>query len=153
MSALLIGLGNPLRRDDGVGPAILRRLEALALPGVELRHHVADGAALMELWREAQRVYLFDAVASGGAAGTVHRLDARQRPLPSDFFHYSSHAFSLAEAVELGRVLGQLPPRLIVYGVEGRDYAPGEGLGAAVAQGVEQVVAAVAAELRRDAPE
>ena len=44
---------------------------------------------------------IWSCVQSGAAPGTIHRLDATETPVPSRFFHYSTHAFSVAQAVEL----------------------------------------------------
>ena len=91
---------------------------------------------------------LVDAVRSGAPPGTIHRLDARAAPIPTGFFHYSTHAFSVAEAVELARSLDQLPPHLIVYGIEGENFEAGVGLSAAVEQAVESVVERAAEDMR-----
>ena len=123
---LVIGLGNAYRGDDGVGLVVTRRLRELALPNVTVREESGEGAALIEAWKNSDTVILVDAVQSGAAPGTVHRLDASRAPVPLRFFHYSTHAFSVAEAVELARALNQLPPRVILYGIEGRDFSAGE---------------------------
>lgn len=153
MNRLLIGIGNRFRSDDGVGPVIAERLEALALPATRVCIASGEGAALMDLWREAKAVYLFDAVSSGKAAGTVHRLDAASQTIPQEFFHYSTHAFSLAEAVELARALDELPPRLIIYGIEGGSFRAGRELSPPVAAAVDEVVERVSAELGATAPD
>jgi hydrogenase maturation protease len=106
-----------------------------------------EGAELLEAWRDAAMVILVDAVQSGAAPGTIHRLDANAGPIPSRFFHYSTHSFSVAEAVELARALGQLPPRLILYGIEGRSFAAGERQSAEVEEAAEKVIAQVMADV------
>ena len=58
------------------------------------------GAALMAAWQDAEVVILVDAVRSGAEPGKIHHFDARDEHLPTDFFHYSTHAFSVAEALE-----------------------------------------------------
>jgi hydrogenase maturation protease len=55
-------------------------------------------------------------------------------------FHTSSHAFNVAEAIELARVLNRLPPRLVVYGVEGRRFDVGAGMSPEVARATDEVV-------------
>ena len=75
---------------------------------------------------------LADAVASGAAPGAVHRFDAAAAALPASFAGASTHALGLAEAIELGRVLRRLPPRLVVLGIEGAGFATGAEPGAAV---------------------
>ncbi len=148
----VIGLGNRYRRDDGAGLAVLQELAGQELPGVELRAESGEGAALMEAWQGAHQVILVDAVQAGGAPGTIYRLDPWEQPIPTEFFHYSTHAFSLAEAVELARVLGQLPPGLIIYGIQGADFGSGEGLSPPVAAAVPEVAARIRQELAQASP-
>jgi len=137
---LVIGVGNPYRGDDGVGPAVARAVADLALESVTVLEHSSEGAGLLEMWEGRDMVILADAVSSGGMPGTVHRLDACATPIPVGLFHHSSHAFGVAEAVELGRAVGRLPPRLLVYGVVGERFASGNGLTGAVEGAVSGVV-------------
>ena len=147
-NTLVIGLGNAFRGDDGVGRVVARRLREIALPGVTVREESGEGAALMEAWMDAGAVILVDAVQSGAAPGTIHRLDATRTPVPSRFFHYSTHAFSVAEAVELARALNQLPPRLILYGIEGGDFTAGEQLSPEVAAAVDELLPRIRQEIQ-----
>jgi hydrogenase maturation protease len=88
-----------------------------------------------------------DASASGAAAGTVRRLDARAGPLPAASFALSSHGLGLAAAIELARALGQLPPRCIVYAIEGASFAAGAPLTPAVAEAAAEVTRRIAGEI------
>jgi hydrogenase maturation protease len=137
---LVIGVGNRFRRDDGVGPAVLDLLrEHGADADLRLVESSGEGATLIDLWRGEGQVMVIDAVRSNSAPGTVHVLDTATRTIPQDFFHYSSHAFAVAEAVEMSRALGQLPPELMLYGIEGGDFGAGQGLTFEVARAAEQV--------------
>jgi len=146
-SIVIIGVGNEYRSDDGAGIAVASRLRALSPTGVIVLEESGEGAALLEAWKGAAWVMLVDAVRSGAPPGTIHRLDARAAPVPTGFFHYSTHAFSVAEAVELARSLDRLPPHLIVYGIEGENFAAGVGLSSAVEQAVAAVVERAAKEV------
>ena len=145
---LIIGLGNEYRRDDAVGLVVARRLREAAPESVLVLEETGEGASLLESWRDADTVILIDAVRSGAKPGTVHRIDAQAQPIAKKFFRFSTHAFGVAEAVELARALGRLPPRLIVYGVEGRNFEAGVGLSPEVEATAPGVVGAVLAELR-----
>ncbi len=145
---LILGIGNPFRRDDGIGPIVAERIAALGLPDVEVRLESGEGAALMHCWSGYDDVIAIDAVRSGAQPGRVHVLEAHNLPVPIDYFHYSSHAFGLAEAIEVGRALAELPPRLIVVGVEGRDFASGSGLSPEVEAVVPQVAETVLGLIR-----
>ena len=145
---IVIGVGNEYRRDDAAGVAVARRLRSLCASGATILEMSGEGAALMEAWKSAPLVIVIDAARSGAVPGTIHRLNA-STPVPSGFFSYSTHEFSVAEAVEMARVLGQLPPRLIIYGIEGEDFSPGVGLTASVEKAVAWVAAQVAGQLQR----
>ena len=145
---VVIGVGNEYRSDDGAGIAVARRLRALFPTGVTILEESGEGTALMEAWQGASWVMLVDAVRSGASPGTIHHLDARAAPLPMGFFHYSTHAFSVAEAVELARSLDELPAYLAVYGIEGANFTAGVELSPAVEQAVEVVVERLAEEVR-----
>ncbi|MGB8769932.1 MAG: hydrogenase maturation protease [Candidatus Korobacteraceae bacterium] len=147
-SIVIIGVGNEYRSDDGAGIAVARRLRALFSTGVTVREESGEGAALIQAWQGAAWMMLVDAVRSGAPPGTIHRIDAQAAPMPTGFFSYSTHAFSVAEAVELARSLDQLPPHLIVYGIEGENFTAGVGLSPAVEQAVGAVVERVAEEVR-----
>lgn len=146
-SVLVIGVGNEFRNDDGVGRHVALHIGEPALPGVSVRQESGEGAALMEAWEEYSRVFVIDATSSKHPAGTIHRLDAGTNKIPSEFFHYSTHAFSLAEAVELARVLGKLPSRLVIYGIEGASFAAGTELSEIVRRSAGEVVQRIRNEI------
>lgn len=144
---LIIGVGNSYRTDDGVGPLVVRRLAAMNLPGVVVREESGEGAALMESWKDADHVIVIDAVSSGSPPGTIHRIDAHTQSVPASFFHYSSHAFGVAEAIEMARALDRLPAHLVLFGTEGKDFGAGFGLSAEVDGAAEEVLKMVAQEI------
>jgi hydrogenase maturation protease len=144
---MVVGIGNPDRGDDGAGRAVARQLAGL-LPGdVEIAEMDGEAAALVARLDGAAEVYLVDASSSGAAAGTVRRFDVARETLPQGAFGVSTHGMGLAEAIELARVLGQLPPRCIVYAIEGASFETGTDLSAPVAQAVADVVRSLRAEI------
>ena len=147
---LVIGIGNQFRGDDAVGLTVARRVQEASPNGVTVREESGGGTALMETWQGADTVILVDAVSSGAPPGTIHRLDAQAQPIPARFFHYSTHAFGLAEAVELARALNRLPQRLVVYGIESKMFAAGAPLSPEVEAAAWQVVQRVLQELQEN---
>ena len=127
LKSMFIGIGNEYRNDDGVGIYIVRKLTKLNrdVNTVELS---GEGTELMEIWKNAKEVYIFDAVRSREKPGTIFEFDANQAKIPSNFFNYSTHNFSLAEAVELSRTLDQLPPTFKIFGIEGSNFSEGSQL-------------------------
>lgn len=137
MRTVLIGVGNAFRGDDGVGVAVARRVADRGEIDVVTCHD--EPSRLLDAWAGADLALVVDAVASGAEAGTVHRFDATERPLPAAVFRGSTHAFGVGDAIEVGRALGRLPGRLLVYGVEGASFTTGDRLSPPVAAAVERL--------------
>ncbi|MBI3693895.1 MAG: hydrogenase maturation protease [Acidobacteria bacterium] len=102
----------------------------------------------MEGWSDAEEVILVDAVVTGVPPGAITVWDARTAPLAGDFIRCSTHAFGVAEAVELARLLDRLPPRLRIYGIEGTNFEPGAEPSPAVREAAERL----AEQIAREAP-
>jgi hydrogenase maturation protease len=145
MAAVVIGVGNEFRRDDGVGPAVVARLRHRELPGVRLAECDGETGRLLELWRDAALVIIVDAVRTEHPEpGRVHRRSLRHPGMAGRAA--SSHSSELGGVVELARVLGRLPQVLLLYAVEAADTSFGVGLSPAVDAAVE----GLADEIARD---
>jgi len=116
-------------------------------PGVEVVEHEGEPITLIEACEGAPALWIVDAVRSGAQPGTLHRLDAAQQPLPAELFGVSTHRLGLADALELARALGRLPPQVIVYGIEANEFEPGSPLSPSVALAVERLADALVEEL------
>ncbi len=92
-----------------------------------MRAYEGEPVGLIEEWTGADEVIVVDAVSSGAPPGTIHRLDPLAEPIPAALSQGSTHAFGLAETIELARALDRLPRRLTVYGIEGERFAAGRG--------------------------
>jgi len=150
-STLILGVGNDYCGDDAVGLTVARRVQARVTAPVAVREATGEGAALIDAWQGVENVYLIDAVYSGGEPGTIYRFEAQTTTLPGKFFHYSTHAFSVAEAIELARALGQLPPHLVVYGIEGRNFSAGVGLSPEIDNAAAEVLSRLLREVENHA--
>ena len=145
---LVIGIGNEDRSDDGVGPRVARAvLEEL---GTTIRVSEVPGPVtdLLDLWRDADDVYVIDAVQSGGRAGELHRFEVGSSPLPSRLGATSTHGLSLADAVALAESLDSKPHRLVIYGVEAANLAAGGTLSPAVESAIPLVARRLIEEIR-----
>jgi hydrogenase maturation protease len=143
---MVIGLGNRWRRDDAAGLEVARRLRG-EVPGIDVLEREGEPSGLIPAWEEADALWLVDAVSSGSPPGTIHRIDAATQVLPPELFRVSTHHVGLAETVELARALGRLPRLAVFYGIEGADFAAGEGLTAEVEEAVARVVDAIRGEI------
>jgi hydrogenase maturation protease len=150
MTTVVIGVGNEFRSDDAVGIHFARQIQALNFPSIKVVESFGEGSELMTLWEGATRLFVCDAVASNNIPGTIHILEPQQAVIPSHFFNYSTHAFSLAEAIEMSRALGNLPPQVTIYGIEGEAFTAGLALSKVVQASLEKVVGLVKEILSKD---
>ena len=147
MSTLIIGCGNTDRGDDAAGLLAARRLREM---GVEAQEQSGEALALIESWEDARRdlsVILIDAVVTGSPPGTITVWDARTAPVAGDYFRCSTHAFGVAGAIELARMLDLLPPSLLIYGIEAARFEIGSEPSPEVLRAVEEVAAGIALEV------
>ena len=146
----VIGVGNPFRRDDGVGLEVVRRAAERLPDGVPVVEVDGEPARLLDAWTGADAAVVVDAVRSDAAAGTVHRFEIRpgSEAFPPWRPGTSSHGAGLAAAVGLGQALDRVPPHLVVLGVEGQTFSPGPGLTQAVAAVIDDVAQRVLTEVR-----
>ena len=107
------------------------------------------GVELLELMKGASVVWLIDAVRSGQSAGMIHRLDASSGPLAPELFPRSTHAIGVADALELARTLGVLPPKVIVYGIEVSNMEMGLPLSPPVDHALNDVVQLILKEIQQ----
>ena len=149
---LIIGVGNAYRGDDAVGLRIAQDIKKKSPDHVNVIEQSGDGISLMDSWKDSDAVILIDAVHSGAQPGTIHRFDVHTQTIPTKFFHYSTHAFGVAEAIELARALKQLPQNLIVYGIEGKCFEAGIGLSLEVEKAVEEVMMRVKQDIHNCSP-
>jgi hydrogenase maturation protease len=145
--ALVVGIGNWDRGDDGFGPAVAHRLMGRMSSAVRILERSGDALAMIEDWDGIPSVIVVDAMAPISEPGQVHRIDLADSPLPIGFAPSSSHAFGVAQTVELARSLGRLPQYLVAYLVEGEQFGTGAPLSPAVAASVEDVAERVLDEL------
>jgi hydrogenase maturation protease len=146
---LVLGLGNPILGDDGVGIVVAREAERL-LTGrgeIETRQVSFAGLDLVELLAGFDRAILVDAIKTPhGEPGAVYRLDPDELPTTDRLM--ATHEISLTTAVALGSRMGlSMPREVVIYAVEVEDdRAFGETLTPEVASAVGPTAARVAAE-------
>ncbi|MFO0840744.1 MAG: hydrogenase maturation protease [Phycisphaerae bacterium] len=140
---VIIGCGNPLRGDDGVGPVVIERLRARGVPPhVCLRDAGTGGVEVLDEIEGADRAIFVDACRSGAVPGTI--LERRAADLPSATGGgLNPHAFRWDHALALARELNDptCPGEMTAYLIEGANFAPGTGLSPAVDAAANELVA------------
>lgn len=150
-TALIGGIGNVLLGDDGIGPYVLRILESqysfgedvalvdLGTPALDLTHQIAGLRSLI----------LIDSVNSNEMPGTIalYRKEEILRVAPAE--RLDPHSPALSECLMTADMLGASPENVLLVGIVGEQYEPGEPLTAAVRKAVPRAIAFIVQELQR----
>ncbi len=136
---LILGVGNPLRRDDGIGLASIQKLKELKQSGelLTIRADIIDGGTdglgLIEYLKAYKNVIIIDAVEMALPPGTVKPFTPDEAVLKINKDSLSTHGFGIAELITLSRELG-IFPGITIIGVQPEDSGYGEGLSTKVSQ-------------------
>ncbi len=120
MNTLILGIGNPILTDDGVGIKIAQRLKE-ERPGLEVVETGEAGLTLLDLVVGYDRLIIIDSIKTGqGKPGQVYKLELEDLKPAMDFS--SSHGIDIATAFKLGQRLGyRMPKSVSIYAVEMKD--------------------------------
>ena len=149
--ALIGGIGNVLLGDDGVGPYVVHLLEALYTFGENVE--IADlGTPALDLTHRisgVDTVILVDSVASQDPSGSIqlYRQSDILEEGPSQ--RLDPHSPALSECLMAAELLGCAPENVLLVGIVGKSYEPGQALSAAVQQSIGAAIKAVLQELTR----
>ena len=152
----ILGVGSP-HGDDRAGWEVIEALHASgwlaqsAADAITAECVDRPGSQLIPRLAGADMVVVVDAMRSGSPPGTVRKLAIKD--IESAPETLSCHGFGPGEALALARALGELPPRLTVFGIDIVQPTPGEGLSAPVRASIPEAVRRVVEELKayRDA--
>ena len=127
VGTVIIGMGNPLLSDDGVGIAVAHAVAERLREDADLKMELTvtelhtGGIRLMEAMAGFRRAVVVDAMLSGAIPGTIKHFDPRDFVTTKNTF--SSHDTDFATAYELGLMAGiQLPERVSFWGIEAREF-------------------------------
>ncbi len=146
---LVMGIGNILLRDEGVGVRVIEAMQRLDLPdNVELVDAGTAGADLVDIIAHRRKVIVIDALDAQAAPGTVYRLRSDEL-MPEPGAAVSLHQLGLVESLTMAEQLGCAPAEVIVFGVQPEQIRAGLELSPRVADAVSKVVDAVQVEIKQ----
>jgi hydrogenase maturation protease len=137
---IILGIGNLLNRDEGVGIHAVRALQQKnAVGDFEIVDGGTLGLNLLPLVEEATHLIVLDAIDARQAAGTLIELGRDQVPLFSSI-KMSQHQLSFQEVLGLAQMRGHLPAYLTLLGIQPADLQVGVELSPIVAQALAQLI-------------
>lgn len=143
----VIGFGNSLCGDDGVGSYVVAGLQDKPLPAtVELIDGGLDSLAVLANCRAADKIIIVDALLGSGQPGDIYRVELNDLPTGAARPAYSLHDLSLLDALQLARNTGSVPP-IEIYGVHPANLNYGVELTANIKAAAERLIAILADKL------
>ena len=123
MNTLVLGIGNEILGDDGVGIQIAREVASrIDTAGVDVKETRAAGINLLEIIRGYRRLIIADAILTTATeTGKIHRIGIDSLDTTGQAF--TPHGASLKTVLELGEILfpGQMPKQVVIFAVETGD--------------------------------
>jgi len=148
VAVLILGVGNILLSDEGVGCRTVEELEQrYQFPeAVRLLDGGTAGMELIGAISEADHLILIDALAAGRPPGTVVRVEGED--VPATFqTRISPHQLGISDVLAAATITGDLPASMVLFGIEPESMATGLALSAVVRAGLEKIIKAVVEEL------
>jgi hydrogenase maturation protease len=147
----IVGMGNLLLQDEGVGVHVVRILQKMALPdGVE----VIDGGTSPEISsyiESAEKLIVIDAMETGGIPGSVYRILIDD--LTTEVSSLTSiHEVNLISMLKIMRLLDKGPQETVIIGIQPKDMDWGTELSPELQEKIPQIVQIVLEEIKNEEP-
>ncbi|MDI6773960.1 MAG: hydrogenase maturation protease [Verrucomicrobiota bacterium] len=146
---VVIGLGNLLMGDEGVGIRIIRKLaeQEEQSPDTEFVEAGAAGMGIVHALAGRKKAVIIDCARMGERPGAMLRFAPRDVASRKAQSAYSLHEGDILQAIELSARLGECPASVVIFGVEPVDLGPGDRLSPALNARLDSYVRRVAREL------
>ncbi len=146
---LIICLGNPLMRDEGVGIRLASELMSYLTdnPDVELMDLGTGGLSVIHAIAGREKIIFVDCAIMGRPPGLIHRFTPEQVTSKKVRMRYSMHEGDLLNTIELSRRLGECPDDIVIFGIEPKEIAHGQGLTSELENNIQQYVKAILKEI------
>ncbi len=131
---LILGIGNILLRDEGVGVRVIETLRQQEIPDtINLVDGGTSGADLIDILADRRKVIIVDAVDAGKAPGTVIRFEEDDlENIPNSAL--SLHELGIAETLKMTSKLNCKPKEVVFFGIQPKDISPGLELSDEIAE-------------------
>ena len=144
----IIGMGNPLMSDEGIGIHVIAQLQRMTLgDGVEVLDLGTSGMRALHELEGRDMVVFVDCALMGTEPGTIRRFTPEDVETKKIQPRLSLHEGDLLNTIALAKRLGTAPERIVIFGIEPKTIDPGETLSPALAARLDQYVARIRDEV------
>jgi hydrogenase maturation protease len=146
-SILVLGIGNILLRDEGVGVVAARELQdRLYSDAVDIVDGGTSGADLLDFIAERRKVIIIDSIDADAEPGTIFKLKPEDLDY-NDNYNLSLHQLGIAQTLRMAACLGCEPQEVVIIGVKPFDLSPGIGLSKHMQEVLPKIIELVIKEI------
>ena len=148
----VIGLGNPLRRDDGIGIVLLEKLIDRKQELPKNIQYIDGGTGGMNILHTLVRfdiVLIIDAVYFNAKPGQGKLFTLDEIKTNRALISSSTHGTDILEVISLSKHLDEAPERIVVFGIQPKDTSMGEGLSSEVRKCINELLTTLMHELTK----
>lgn len=145
MKILIVGVGNEIMGDDGIGPAVINELERLdQLPScVDLLDEGAGGMRIIHDIEGYDKVLIIDAADFGGEPGEHRMFRPEEVSTKKELSGRSLHEMDLIKTIELARLMGTAPGEIWIMAVQPKVVSLGKPLSTELRERMDDYILAV----------
>ena len=151
---IVIGLGNPLMADEGVGIVLIEELAKQAaagtLPSEDVEYHDGGtgGMYLLHSIAERQKVILIDCCLMGTEPGTLKRFTPDDVNSVKQMAHLSLHEVDILNVIKMAKQIGQCPDEIVIFGIEPVKIEPQMHLNDTLGAKIHDYITAITKEIQ-----
>jgi hydrogenase maturation protease len=147
---IVIGLGNILLSDEGIGVHIVRRLSSQQgkHPGIDFIEAGAAGMNLLHLIANRKKAVIIDCARMSEKPGVIRRFTAEEVVSVKHLTHFSLHEIDILQVLNLSKQLGECPAEVVFFGIEPANLNPGQKLSNTLSAKIDSYAADICKELR-----
>jgi hydrogenase maturation protease len=146
---VVIGLGNVLLSDEGIGVHIVKKLTRLKrkYPAVEFIEAGSGGLTLLHLIANRKKAIIIDCAKMGEKPGTMRKFTPEDVQSIKKLSNYSLHEQDILRVINLSRQLGECPNEIVFFGIEPETLEPGQTLSKTLSGKIDSFTAEISKEL------
>jgi hydrogenase maturation protease len=147
---IVLGVGNELLSDEGVGIHVIKELHKMKIfpPEIEVMEGGTDGFGLINIITDTDRLIVIDSIKGGSEPGTLYKFDIEDAPGTPDLFKTSVHQIGILEVINLSSLIGKTP-KTTVIGIEPKSITTGMELTEEVREKIPRVIELVKEEVEK----
>ena len=145
---VVLGLGNILMSDEGVGVRVVERLQkrAAEFPNVEFVDAGTGGMNVLHLIANRKKAVIIDCALMGVSAGDIKRFTPEDVKTVKHVSHFSLHDVDILKVIDISRQLDECPPQVVIFGIEPAKVEQGDTLSPRLAAKIDKYAQAVVTE-------